>query len=314
MNGYGAYAKLSGFADEIAPDLTTQIEGVKKIGIHYIEMRGVDGNNLIHHNDVKVKEIKARLDDAGIKLSALGSPLGKIGIDDPFEPHFEEFKRAVEIAHMMETHNIRMFSFYVPGDRPADSMKKNGSNDPGKSIRERVFERLGRFAEYAKAEDIRLLHENEKGIYGEKAAECLEIMDAFGGDHFKAIFDFANFVQAGQDTLEAYEMLKDHIAYIHVKDAVSGSGRVVPSGFGDGNVKEILERLFIGGFKGFLSIEPHLFDFDGFAGLETGRSSLPSFVPEFEEGRKLSGFEAFSLAHEALLNILTQLYAKEGKD
>jgi len=286
MKGYDL---LSGFADEIAPDLTTQLESIKKLGIHYIEMRGVDGNNLIYHSDTKVKEIKVRLDAAGVKLSALGSPLGKIGIDDPFEPYFEEFKRAVEIAHTMETRYIRMFSFYVPGEQ-------------GRNIRELVFERLGRFMEYAKAEDICLLHENEKGIYGEKAAECCEIMEAFGDDHFKAVFDFANFVQAGQDTIEAYEMLKDHIAYIHVKDAISGSGQVVPSGFGDGNVKEILNRLFAKGFNGFLSIEPHLFDFEGFAGLETGRSNLPAF----EEGRKLSGFEAFSLAHDSLLKILEE--------
>ena len=276
------YEKITGFADEIAPDLSTQIDSFKKLGISYIEMRGVDGDNLIHHDNAKVTEIKKRLDDAGIKLSALGSPLGKIGMDDPFEPHYEEFKRAVEIAHMMETPNIRMFSFYPPHDKDA------------------VFERLGKFADYAKGNDVCLLHENEKDIYGEKAKECKEIMDEFGGKHFRAIFDFANFVQAGQDTLEAYEILKDHIEYIHVKDAIWGSGKVVPSGFGDGNVKEILSRLFADGFTGFLSIEPHLFDFDGFAGLERGDMKLPPY----EQGKKLSGFEAFSLAYNSLLEII----------
>ena len=275
-----SYDLLTGFADEIAGDLDTQIEGLRKLNMHYMEMRGVDGKNLIYHDDAKVGEIRKKLDDAGISLSALGSPLGKIAITDPFEPHFDEFKRAVEIAHMMGTGNIRMFSFYTDD----------------KSCKDSVFERLGKFADYAKSHDICLLHENEKGIYGDKAAECREIMDTFGGDHFKAIFDFANFVQVGQDTLEAYELLKDHIVYIHVKDAVSGSGKVVPSGFGDGNVKVILQKLFDSGFHGFLSLEPHLFDFDGFAGLERGHANLPPV----EEGRKLTGFEAFSLAHAAL--------------
>ena len=276
------YEKITGFADEIAQDLSTQIESFKKLGISYIEMRGVDGDNLIHHDNAKVKEIKERLDAAGIRLSALGSPLGKISMEDSFEPHFEEFKRAVEIAHMMETPNIRMFSFYPPHDKDA------------------VFERLGRFADYAMAHDVCLLHENEKGIYGEKAKECKEIMDTFGGKNFKAIFDFANFVQADQDTLEAYELLKDHIEYIHVKDAISGSGKVVPAGFGDGNVKKILSMLFEDGFCGFLSIEPHLFDFDGFAGLERENVS----IPQYEEGKKLDGFEAFSLAYNSLIEIL----------
>lgn len=280
---------LTGFADEIDQDLKTQIENLQKLNMHYVEMRGVDGNNLIFHSDDKVKEIKARLDATGIALSALGSPLGKIGIEDPFEKHFEEFKRAVEIAHMMETKNIRMFSFYVPEGQ-------------GKKYKEQVFDRLGQFVDYAAANEAVLLHENEKGIYGEMAAECRELMDAFYGDHFKAIFDFANFVQAKQDTLEAYELLKDYIAYIHVKDALWENGSVVPAGMGDGNVATILKNLYANGFSGFLSLEPHLFNFSGFAGLERDKDAIVG-----GETKVLSGAEAFALAHESLVKILGEM-------
>ncbi|WP_026653881.1 sugar phosphate isomerase/epimerase family protein [Butyrivibrio proteoclasticus] len=278
--------KLTGFADEISNNLQEQISGIRGLSMNHIEMRGVDGDNLIFHTDDKVKEIKKRLDDAGITLSALGSPLGKIGITDSFEKHFEEFKRATEIAHMMETPNIRMFSFYVPEDKHAE-------------YKGEVFDRLGRFADYAKSNDVVLLHENEKGIYGDKAAECREIMDEFYGEHFKAIFDFANFVQCGQDTLEAYDLLKDFIVYVHVKDALKKDGSVVPAGLGDGNVAEILGKLFDKGFDGFLSLEPHLFDFVGFADLEQAAVSIKT-----GEGKKLTGLEAFTLAHSALLKIL----------
>lgn len=284
-----SYEMITGFADEIAQELDTQIESVKKLGIKYIEMRGVDGDNLIFHTDDKVKEIKNKLDDAGIKLSALGSPLGKIGIEDPFEPHFEQFKRACEIANMMDTKNIRMFSFYV-------------ADDKRREFRDEVFERMGRFVDYAKKSDVVLLHENEKGIYGEKAPECRELMDEFACDNFCAIFDFANFVQAGQDTLEAYELLKDFIVYMHIKDARNGSGIVVPAGFGDGNVEEILGKLFNSGFNGFLSLEPHLFDFKGFDGLERGNKT-----PIASSGAVLSGFEGFALAHESLIKILNKI-------
>ena len=280
------YDKITGFADEISDDLSTQIESLKKLDIHYVEMRGVDGNNLIFHNNEKVKEIRSRLDDAGIALSALGSPLGKIGIEDSFDKHFEDFKHAVEIAHMMDTKNIRMFSFYI-------------SDEQRQTRKGEVFDRLGRFVDYASDNDIVLLHENEKGIYGEKAPECLELMKEFAGDHFRAIFDFANFVQCGQDTLEAYEMLKDYIAYIHVKDARSKTGTVVPSGYGDGNVEIILKKLFEKGFDGFLSLEPHLFEFRGFSDLERGKAA-----PLSESGRVFSGYEAFTTAHSALLEIL----------
>ena len=283
------YEKISGFADEIAQELDVQIEAVSRLGIQYIEMRGVDGNNLIYHPDAKVKEIRQKLEDAGIKLSALGSPLGKIGIEDPFEPHFEEFKRACEIAHRMDTKNIRMFSFYIPEGKE-------------KEYKGKVFDRLGRFADYAGRNDIVLLHENEKGIYGAKAPECLEIMKKLGSDHFRAIFDFANFVQCGQDTLEAYDLLKDYVDYIHVKDARKENGTVVPVGYGDGNVEAILKKLFASGFDGFLSLEPHLFDFKGFEGLERGRTASLS-----QSGQALSGAEAFAVAHRALCEVLDRI-------
>ena len=283
------YEKISGFADEIAQELDVQIEVVSRLGIQYIEMRGVDGNNLIYHPDAKVKEIKQKLENAGIKLSALGSPLGKIGIEDPFEPHFEEFKRACEIAHRMDTKNIRMFSFYIPEGKK-------------KEYKGKVFDRLGRFADYAGRNDIVLLHENEKGIYGAKAPECLEIMKKLGSDHFRAIFDFANFVQCGQDTLEAYNLLKDYVDYIHVKDARKENGTVVPVGYGDGNVEAILKKLFASGFDGFLSLEPHLFDFKGFEGLERGRTASLS-----QSGQALSGAEAFAVAHRALCEVLDRI-------
>lgn len=274
---------VTGFADEISQELSVQVESLKKLNMSYVEMRGVDGENLIFHTNDKVKEIKRVLDGNGIKLSALGSPLGKIGITDDFEPHFESFQRAVEIAHIMECKNIRIFSFYLPEQLP-------------EKYESEVFDRIGRFVDYAKKQNIVLLHENEKEIYGEKAKECVKLMKTFYGEHFKAIFDFANFVQAKEDNWQAYQALKQYIAYIHVKDAKRADGKVVPAGFGDGNVKQILADLKHSGFQGFLSLEPHLFDFVGFADLEKEKISISE-----SDKKVLSGMEAFTLAHSALM-------------
>lgn len=131
------------------------------------------------------------------------------------------------------------------------------------------------------------------------ALECKKLMDTFYGDHFKAIFDFANFVQCGQDTLEAYEMLKSYIAYIHVKDALKSDQSVVPAGYGDGNVAVILKRLSASGFDGFLSLEPHLFEFEGFHALEKDGRSIA-----VKEKKVLSGLETFTIAHDALMELL----------
>ena len=277
---------LTGFADEIAPELSEQIRVLNKLAISHIEMRGVNGKGLVDHTIPEAAEIKKILDAEGFRLSSVGSPIGKISIEDDFEPHLEKLKHTCEIAHTMDVDFIRMFSFYIPEGK-----------DPGE-YKGKVFEQTGRMVDLAKAQGIVLLHENEKGIYGDVASRCLELMQEFYGEHYKAVFDFANFVQCGQDTLSAYDMLKDYIEYIHIKDALKESGSVVPAGDGDGNVEVILKKLKESGYHGFLSLEPHLADFGGFSALENGQSIIK---------RKLAGEEAFTLACESLQKILERI-------
>lgn len=276
---------LSGFADEIAPELDEQIRVLHKLNINHIEMRGVNGKGLVEYSLPEVKEIKKRLDEEGICLSSLGSPIGKIKITEDFSPHMELYKHTVEIAHIMETPLIRMFSFFMPQDKSYSPYKGE------------VMDRLGQMSDYARENNVVLLHENEKEIYGDMADRCVEIMKEFYGDHFKAVFDFANFVQCGQDTLEAYELLKPYISYIHVKDALLSDGSVVPAGMGDGHMEEIFKMLKICGYKGFLSLEPHLSDFTGFHALEQNSGQI----------NKMSGEEAFTMAYEALEKMLGRI-------
>ncbi|WP_313070900.1 sugar phosphate isomerase/epimerase family protein [Lacrimispora sp.] len=277
--------KISGFADEIDTDLSKQIQVLKKLDIHHVEMRGVNGKGLVEYSVSEAKEIKKQLTDSGIQLSSVGSPIGKIKITEDFTSHMELYKHTVEIAHEMETPYIRMFSFFMP---------ENESYDP---YRGKVMDQMGQFVDYAKSNNIILLHENEKDIFGDMADRCQELMKEFYGEHFKAVFDFANFVQCKQDTLAAYEMLKPYIAYIHIKDALWSDGSVVPAGYGDGNVEKILTMLKDSGYQGFLSLEPHLADFAGFSALE--QSTV--------EKKKLSGEESFTIACEALKKILERL-------
>lgn len=277
---------ISGFADEIAASLDTQIEVIKNLGISYIEMRGVNGKPLVEHTLEEVHSIKKQLDENGIKLSSVGSPVGKILITDSFDEHFELFKKTVEIAKIMATKYIRVFSFFIPkGEKP-------------ENYKEEAFRRTRMFVEYAKEQNVVLLHENEKDIYGDIACRCEELMKEFYCDNFKAVFDFANFVQCGQGTEEAYEKLKPYIEYIHIKDAVKDTGAVVPAGYGDGNVEEILKSLLECGYQGFLSLEPHLSDFTGFSALEQGESV---------EKKMLTGEEAYTLAYEALKKIVEKI-------
>ena len=160
-----------------------------------------------------------------------------------------------------------------------------------------VFKRLGALLDYAKEKNLVLLHENEKDIYGEKAKECLEIMEAFYCDNFKAVFDPANFVQSGQDTKEAYDMLKPYVAYMHIKDALL-NGDVVPAGIGEGNIEYILDDLFKNGYDGYISLEPHLGSFEGLADLE-----IDDKMTKLEKG----GEYTFTIAYKALEKIIDKI-------
>ena len=188
---------------------------------------------------------------------------------------------------------IRMFSFYLPeGQDPA-------------LFRGEVLERLHRMVEEAAAWDSVLLHENEKGIYGDNASRCQDLLEQLAGPHFQAVFDFANFIQVGQETLPAYGLLKPYVAYVHVKDALLSTGAVVPAGQGDGHVRDILADLLGGGWKGFLSLEPHLTDFAGLAALEQD--------PQ-KRGSALDGKSAWKLALDSLKEILAGIpQAKEAR-
>ena len=277
---------LSGFSDEIIPDFHKQLEAIQRLGMSYIEIRGVNSRNISEYTADEAKAIKKALDTYGIRVSAIGSPCGKMNIQDDFESHFHVFQNVLELCKVLETRYIRIFSFYIPA-----------GSEPGQ-YREQVLADLERMVNYAQKEDVILLHENEKEIYGDMADRCNDVLTYFNSPHLRGVFDFANFVQCRQDTAEAYEQLAGYIDYIHIKDAVWDTGRVVPAGMGDGRVPELLRRFRDGGYGGFLSVEPHLDNFVGFQGLERR---------EDEHESTANGYEAFSAAANALKAILWDL-------
>lgn len=275
---------ISGFSDEIDENIDKQFETLQKLGIKYFEPRGINGKNIADLTDDEVFKLLTAMKKYGIRASSIGSPIGKIGIRDDFEPHFEKFKRVVEIAKMLGTEYIRMFSFYIPEGQNPDL------------FRGEVTFRLVKMITYAKSQDVVLLHENEKGIYGDTAERCFNLFDALYSSNFKAVFDPANFVQCGEDTKKAYETLKPYIAYMHIKDAKE-DGTVVPAGMGDGNIEYILKDLS-SDYVGFLSLEPHLGNFKGLENLETDDT-----MTKLEK----STADKFELAYNSLKSIIERI-------
>lgn len=242
----------SAFADESSNTLAGQVDALKRNGFRYLEIRNIDGKNVSELTVDEVREKNAVLRDNGFSVWAIGSRIGKIKIDDDFEKHLDLYKHTLDLAAEFGTERIRLFSFFMPTDE-----------DPA-AYKNLVLERMAIFASMAKPYGILACHENEKGIYGDVASRCLDIHKAV--PELGGVFDPANFVQCGQNTLEAWDMLKGYINYMHIKDALP-DGRVVPPGTGEGNVAQLLRNYAAQGGK-VLTLEPHLTNFIGLAALE----------------------------------------------
>lgn len=276
--------KLCAFADEAAADLAGQISALQRNGISLLEIRGVNGKNIKDMTKSEAREIKGMLDNVGISVHSIGSPIGKIALDGDIQSHFDEFQRILETADILETRYIRMFSFFPTG---VENQEK---------IRDLVFKHIERLLTLTPSHMI-LCHENEKDIFGENAENCLALHEAF--PRLRAVFDPANFVQCGVDTKKAWQMLRDHVEYLHIKDAIA-DGTVVPAGMGLGNVPFIV-RDYLARGGNVMTLEPHLFDFTGLSALENGKVTSLGISPYRDND------EAFDAAADALKKILNEI-------
>ena len=272
---------LSSFADEASPMLDQQFEATKAHGFTHIEVRGVDEKNIADYSVEEAKEVARRFEAAGIQVSALGSPFGKIDVTDDFAPHAEYMKKGLEIANILGTKRVRLFSFFMPKDQNPDD------------YREEVFARMDKMADLCKQAGLLCCHENEKGIYGDTIARTLEILKYFEG-RIVGVFDPANFIQCQQDTLEAWKALESYIDYIHIKDC-KADGTIMPAGKGIGHIPEIIRAYKQKEGQRIITLEPHLMEFSGLQGLEKDDVSQMQHEYSFRDNRESFDFAAVTL-------------------
>lgn len=249
---------LSGFADEISPDLDEQLATLAAESVAHLELRSAWSVGVADLSDADVGRVGSALGVAGVRVSAIGSPVGKIPVDAPLGPELERLRRVAEIAGRLSTPIVRVFSFFIPAGEPADR------------YREQVIDRMGALATVAQSHGVILAHENEKEIYGDVPQRCADLIESVSSPALRATFDAANFVQCGvRPQSDAYRLLRRHLVYVQIKDALAETGEVVPAGEGDGEVRETLAALRDSGYEGYLSLEPHLAEtgrFGGFSG------------------------------------------------
>jgi sugar phosphate isomerase/epimerase len=251
---------LSGFADEISPDPQAQLATLAAESIAHLELRSAWSVNVADFSDEQLAAFRALVDDPGVRVSAIGSPIGKIPVGAPLGPELDRMRRVADVAAELGTTIVRIFSFFIPAGEPAAR------------YRSQVIDRLGALARIAEERGLILAHENEKEIYGDVPDRCADLITAVDSPALRATFDPANFVQCGvRPFTQAYAPLRPYLVYLQVKDALAATGEVVPAGQGDGELRETLAALRDSGFTGYMSLEPHLAQaarFGGFSGPE----------------------------------------------
>jgi sugar phosphate isomerase/epimerase len=267
---------LSGFADEISPDPDEQLSTLAAESITHLELRSAWSVNVADFTAGQLSAFRGALDRAGVRVSAIGSPIGKIPLEAPLGPELDRMRRIADIAGEVGTAIVRVFSFFIP------------PGEPPEQHREQVIDRMAALAQIASERGLVLAHENEKQIYGDTPDRCRDLITAVDSPALRATFDAANFVQCGvRPFSQGYGPLRPYLVYLQVKDALATTGEVVPAGQGDGQVRPTLAALRDSGFEGFVSLEPHLAQAGRYGGF--------------------SGPEGFARASRALKSILNEL-------
>ncbi|MFZ4645655.1 MAG: sugar phosphate isomerase/epimerase family protein [Gemmataceae bacterium] len=259
---------ISAFADEISPDPIEQLDVLSACGVRYVELRSIYKTNVLDLTTEQIDSFLRLLQSRGMGLSAIGSPIGKISTDDPFEPHLKRFERAIELCGIFGTKNIRIFSFYPPAAERMDSW------------RDEAFRRMEVLVTRAAEAGVVLFHENEHRIYGETPEHVEELLHRFPGETLAAAYDAANFVYGGHCPWDGWLRCRDRVRHLHIKDWIHAEPHGCIAGTGSGRWPEVLADAAARGYEGFATMEPHLLG-GGPTGGMTGPELFPKAVEAF---------------------------------
>ncbi len=275
MTLWSICTSLTGFIDEVSPNLEEQIAAAKNLGLNGIEVRSVWDKNVTVLSPEELREVRRQTEGAGLAVSGVGSPVNKV----PMMEHHraeenEKLKKSIEAAHHLGTNRVRIFS--------------PSAGDQARQYDLRwILDWMRPQAEMAKVAGITLIHENDSRFYGAFPEGAQGILAELGGPHFKHVFDFSNSVMIGLDPLTQWlPWLLPHLESLHIKDFNRSSLKIVAAGEGDSRMPECFRYLASHGWKGAVTLEPHL----AYAGGNGG----------------FSGEELFGHAVAALRKILDQ--------
>ena len=237
---------FSGFSDEAGDSAEEQIAALASAGLRHIDVRSVDGFNITQLPLEDARVLRGKFDEAGIAVNMLGSPIGKVDITDDFEPELTRLDHVAAVANLLGSNRIRIFSYYNRSDVSQSDWQTT------------ALRRLRALRTRAQERGMILYHENERHIFGDRVEQVLAILHELrDGKSFRAIFDFDNYNQSGEDVWESWLKLREMTDGFHLKES-DADHQHMPLGQGVCRVRDILADALSRGWTGSLSLEPHL--------------------------------------------------------
>ena len=250
---------MTGFADEAATTIDGQIKATLELGWKNIESRAIDGTNIHDLDDKAFDVVYGKLQEAGVSVNCFGSTIANWGkhIDQPMDADMKSLTRAIPRMKRLGTKLMRIMSYAVLKDRsPEDQMK------------EERFRRLRIITDILLQSGIQPVHENCMNYGGMGWSYSLALIENVPG--LKLVFDTGNPIFTDdftkpepfpkQSAWEFYKNVKDHVVYIHIKDANWDGDKpnYTYPGLGSGDVQKIVTDAIRSGYDGGISIEPHI--------------------------------------------------------
>ncbi|MGH2532970.1 MAG: sugar phosphate isomerase/epimerase family protein [Thermomicrobiales bacterium] len=255
--------RLSIITDEITQDFAHALDVCEELGVRTVELRAVDGSNVVSHDQASLTKIKAQLEERGFDVRGIASPFLKCHIRGDGAPagathgaapssreeQWEVLEQSFRVADLFGAPLVRTFSYWR-------------APDP-ESVRDETLEVLAEATRRTEAAGFILGLENEHACNIGTGAESAWYLERIPSPTFGMIWDPGNEAALGSTPYpNGYEHVRGRIAHVHLKDR-DASGRWVR--MGDGIIDWVgqLRHLAADGYDGPLSLETHYRTPDG---------------------------------------------------
>ena len=226
---------LAVIGDEIGPSLPEMLSFCRENDVHRLDMRTVDGRNLLGMTLAEVRALARPLKAAGITVPTFVSPVlkwpapgkapagGKVdfAFDPATCPTHDPLKYAFDVAATLGARKMRVFSFLrYPGFAPAD-----------------IDAAMDKLVDLAELFDVTVELENEPVCNVGSIAELTGFFAAVkeASPYLRPLVDIGNSWSIGQPPTDSeIAALAPMVDLIHLKDRDFTAKRTVP--VGDGGV------------------------------------------------------------------------------